>query len=115
MLTDRGRLKYRFFSEKSDFFGSGRKNSEILTKNRTFTDPRMKPRNSGYGLGALKYRAKTGVYLLKREGWQPWSCPKVSLIYLSKSVRRGLNLICCDTAMEGSSFATTEKCINQMN
>ena len=70
-LTDRGRLKYRFFSEKLDFFGSGRKNSEILTKNRTFTDPRMKPGNSGYGPGARKYRVKTGVYLLKREGWQP--------------------------------------------
>ena len=71
-LTDRGRLKYRFFSEKSDFFRSGRKNSAILMKNRTFTHPRMKPGNSGYGPGARKYRIKTGVYLLKRKGWQPW-------------------------------------------
>ena len=31
----------------------------------------MKPVNSGFGPGARKYRAKTAVYLLKREGWQP--------------------------------------------
>ena len=82
VCTDCGRLKYRFFSEKSDFFGSGRKNSETLTKNRTFTDPRMKPGNSGYGPGARKYHVKTGVYLLKREGWQPWFCIKLSMFKL---------------------------------
>ena len=35
----------------------------------------MKPGNSGYGPGARKYRVKTGVYLLKREGWQPCITP----------------------------------------
>ena len=49
----------QIFPKKSDFFVP-EENSEILTKNRTFTDLKMKPGNSGYGPGARKYPAKMG-------------------------------------------------------
>ena len=48
------------FSRKNLTFSYPEENSEILTKNRTFTDLKMKPGNSGYGPGAGKYPAKTG-------------------------------------------------------
>ena len=57
-LTDRGRLKYRFFSEKLDFFGSGRKKFGNSDKKSDFYGSENETR---------KFRLRTGSPEISRK------------------------------------------------